>query len=615
MHRSPDVETRTGPPQAPPAVQLCSVAKAYGILHPRPALRGVSLRIARGECYGLAGPNGAGKTTLLKILLGLIAPDSGEARLFGLRPDAPEVRRRVGFVPESAELPPSASPLQLVRRFARLRGLPARAALEEGEAHLRRLGMGDFLERPAHRFSKGEKQRTLLALALLGSPELLVLDEPTDGLDPLGRALMRRVIVEECAAGRTVFINSHLLSETERICSRVGILHQGRLVREEVLPGAAADVARQGRGTTALLLAAPLAAEVLVAAGLRPAGPSDSYLVDHEDLAALNRAVDAVRAAGGLLVEARRVRRDLEETLAEVAAAGDPLAEAPGLELPIEEAGLAPAAPARALRAALRVAREIASDLHARKLGYVALAGMALALGGTVLAVRNEIVQGLAAGARQLRAGGMLDQPQLAAMIGRGAAAGEFWVLLAGVLGLSALFAPPLLEPRRSALLFAQPVSRGDVASGIFLAVAALALLLFAFAGATLYLALRALGVVVPSSFLLVPLLTATAFAALYAGVLLVTWLWPSGLFAAVFALASLIALAIAGSSPAAEPASAHGITGFVFGLLPKIVGLSQQAMRLGGGGRASLFPIASTLAFAFALMLLVQLVSRRSER
>ncbi|HKC59295.1 MAG TPA: ATP-binding cassette domain-containing protein [Myxococcales bacterium] len=108
-----------------PPFPPCSagVEKSYGLLRPKPALRGVSLRVARGECYGLAGPNGAGKTTLIRVMLGLIAPDAGEARLLGVRPDSPEVRARVGFVPEAAELPPGASPLQLIRRWARLRGL------------------------------------------------------------------------------------------------------------------------------------------------------------------------------------------------------------------------------------------------------------------------------------------------------------------------------------------------------------------------------------------------------------------------------------------------------------------------------------------------------------
>ncbi|HYZ88758.1 MAG TPA: ABC transporter ATP-binding protein, partial [Myxococcales bacterium] len=150
-------------------MQLAGIEKSFGLVRKKTALRGVSLRIARGECYGLIGPNGAGKTTLIRVMLGLIAPDAGEARLLGVPPEFLDIRRRVGFVPEAAELPPHASPLQLMRRWARLRGVPVPAAVEQGEATLTRLGMGELLTRPAHRFSKGEKQRTLLALALLGT--------------------------------------------------------------------------------------------------------------------------------------------------------------------------------------------------------------------------------------------------------------------------------------------------------------------------------------------------------------------------------------------------------------------------------------------------------------
>src|SRR5207244_3144525 len=360
---------------------------------------------------------------------GLIAPDAGEARLLGLTPEWPEVRRRVGIVPEAAERPPCASPLQLMKRSARLRGLPVRAAVERGEAILRRLGMGELLARPAHRFSKGEKQRTLLALSLLGDPELLVLDEPTDGLDPLGRALVRKVILEECAAGRTIFINSHLLSETERVCTRVGILHRGQLVREEVLGGSASSA--DGRTTSALVVAAPLPAQLESALGARRSAREDGaghvYVVDHDDLDALNDAVDRVRAAGVRLVEVRRIRRDLEETFTLVATAGpgeSPVAVEAG---ELIEAPPAPGSPLRGVRATFRVAREIASDLIARKMAHAAAAGAALVLATMFFALRNEIVQGMAASARQFRAGGIVDGTVLAHALGRGAAAGEYW--------------------------------------------------------------------------------------------------------------------------------------------------------------------------------------------
>ncbi len=597
-----------------PAVQLIGVEKAYGLIRRRPALRGVSLRIARGECYGLAGRNGAGKTTLIRVMLGLIAPDAGEARVFGVRPDLPQIRRQVGFVPEAAELPRGASPLQLVKRWARLRGLPLCETVAQGEAHLRRLGMGDLLHRQAHGFSKGEKQRTLVALALLGEPDLLVLDEPTDGLDPLGRALVRKVILDECAAGRTVFINSHLLSETERICTRVGILHDGRLVREEVL-GKRIDTERS---TSALVLESRLDPKLEVSlAARRPASETGSahvYLIEHDDLDALNSAIDRVRAAGVRVVEVRRVRRDLEETFTEVAtaAAQDFTAVDAG---DLVEAPPPPSSPLRAVLATFRVAAEIGLDLIARKMVHVAAAGAALMLAIMLFALRNQVIQGVAASARQFRAGGLLDDEEMARMIGRGAAATEYWSLLFGGILLSALFAPQLLDSRRSTLLLAQPVSRADVARGIFVSVCMLAAAVCVLAGIALFVGVRSLGLRVPATILVVPLMTTVAFASIYGGVLLVTYVFPNGLFAAIAGATSALALVIAGNVDAALPANARQLSGFFFGLLPKIVGLHHQAMRLGAGSGVGVFPIASTIGYAIAVLLLVQVVASRSER
>jgi ABC-2 type transport system ATP-binding protein len=592
-----------------PALQLFGVGKRYGLLRKREALRDVSIIVARGECYGLAGPNGAGKTTLIRILLGLSAPDAGEVRLLGYRPDNPEARRKVGFVPEAAELPPAASPRALVRRFARLRGLDLREAEPQGIALLERMGVSELLDRPAQRLSKGEKQRTLLALALLGSPELLVLDEPTDGLDPLGRALVRRVLREERLKGRTIFLNSHLLSETERICTRVGILHRGQLVREELIGQSKEDA-------SAVVLAAPLAAQV---PGTRSAGELQgqvtessgaTVLIDHDDLAQLYAAIDRLRAGGALIVEVRRVRQDLEASF-EAAVSGAPIeprrpAAPPPAPLPLA------APPLRALRASARAAQEIATDLAARKVGWIALALALLVLGTFLWLLRNDIALGAAAAVHRFGGpAGLVDEVSIGRWAGRWAASILYWNALAATVLLSTLFAPAILDPRRTVLLLAQPLGRADLASGIFAAVCAMALLAHAFLVTMLFLGLRALGIAVSASFLLLPLPLLLSFAALYAGVLAATYAVRSGPFAAAVGLASLLLVAIAGNSKPAAP----GLEAALLGVLPRVVALGQQAARLGGGERMSAPPFIMTAAYTAALLIALQVAARRSER
>ena len=590
-----------------PALQLWRVGKSFGVFRKREVLREVSIQVERGECYGLAGPNGAGKTTLIRLLLGLALPDAGEVRLFGERPEDPSVRARVGFVPEAAELPPAASPRALVHRFARLRGVPR--AEQDGLAQLERLGLSALLDRPAHQLSKGEKQRTLLALSLLGAPDLLVLDEPTDGLDPLGRALVRRVLREERTLGRTVFLNSHLLSETERICTRVGILHRGRLVREH------AAQSSDSKGQSAVVLSEPPPAlEGMRAApslqGRATESEGATVLVDHDDVAQLNAALDRLRAAGAQIVEVRRVREDLETSF-EAAVQG-------GVESP-EDPGPAPAEPAprardrlRPLRATARVAQEIAADLLSRQVGWVALGIALLVLGGFFYGLRHDVIGGAAAAVRRFGGpGGVTDAASMAHWVGRWTAGFVYWALLPGSVVFAALFAPPLLDPRRTILLFAQPVSRGDVAAGIYLTVCGLVLCEYAFLVALLFGGIRWLGVQVSPLFLLTvgPLLF--AFAALYAVALAATYGLRSGVAAGGIAFAVFLAAALVGGNPAA----ASRLQLLSAALLPRVVPLAEQAARLGGGEAPRLAPFALTAAIAAALFLAVLVLARRSER
>jgi ABC-2 type transport system ATP-binding protein len=600
-----------------PALQLWGVKKRYGLLRKHEALSGVSLSVAPGECFGLAGPNGAGKTTLIKLLLGLAQPDDGEVRLFGERPDDPEVRRRVGFVPESAELPPSASPRALVRRVARLRGLALEKFVPRGLQQLERMGLEGLLDRPAGKLSKGEKQRTLLALALLPDPELLVLDEPTDGLDPMGRALVRRVLREEIARGRTVFLNSHLLSETERVCTRVAILHKGRVVREEAI----GDL-RESTGSTAVVLQTPLSEEALRTVGAR-AAPSlqgkitesagATVLVDHDGLEALNAALDRLRAQGALIGEVRRVRPDLEATF-EAAVTGAPQTIShvdPPPPAPEPRASLL-----RGPRSVARVAGEIAADLAARKIGWVALGAALLFLGLFLWVLHNEVVSGAAAVARQWGGpDGLTDAAGLGHAIGRYVGTTVYWSIVPGSILFAALFAPPLLDPRRSVLILSQPVSRADLAAGIYAAVCALVLAEFVFISALLFGGLLFLDLRVDAGFLLIPLPMLFAFAAIYAVQLAFTYLVRSGPAAAAVGLLLFIAAAILGFSDGARPGAKVSAASVSAAFLPRVRSLSQQAMRLGAGELPALAPFVLTGLFIAAFSLVAAHAAQRSEQ
>ncbi len=196
------------------------------------ALSGVDLDEQRGMVFGLLGPNGAGKTTLIKILLGLVPRFEGEALLFGRVPRDPRARERVGFLPEAHRLPGYLTGRQVLRLYGEFSGRK-RSFLDERIPYwLERVGMERHADRKVRQYSKGMQQRIGLAQALVHDPELVFLDEPTDGVDPLGRAAIRNIVADLKKLGVTVFINSHLLMEVERVCDRVVILNRGRVVRE-----------------------------------------------------------------------------------------------------------------------------------------------------------------------------------------------------------------------------------------------------------------------------------------------------------------------------------------------------------------------------------------------
>lgn len=196
------------------------------------ALQGVDLAVGRGEIFGLLGPNGAGKSTIVKILLGLVRPTRLEGTLLGERVGRRQTMARVGYLPEQHRFPPYLSGRQIVEFFSALGGLPRGERRKRAGWLIDRVGMAEAANRKVGTYSKGMRQRIGLAQAMAAQPDLIILDEPTDGVDPVARRDIRDVLIEQRAAGAGVFVNSHLLGELELICDRVAIMVEGKVVRQ-----------------------------------------------------------------------------------------------------------------------------------------------------------------------------------------------------------------------------------------------------------------------------------------------------------------------------------------------------------------------------------------------
>jgi ABC-2 type transport system ATP-binding protein len=193
------------------------------------AVRGVSFSVGRGEIVGFLGPNGSGKTTTIKMLLGLIAPSGGSASMFGERVPSQRARRRLGFLPENPYVFPQLTPREFVEMSGQLSGMRGARLRKKTEEVLDRTGVLYAADRQVRRLSKGMLQRSALGAALVADPEMLILDEPMSGLDPVGRKEVRDLILEERGAGRTIFFATHILSDVEALCDHVIILRKGKV--------------------------------------------------------------------------------------------------------------------------------------------------------------------------------------------------------------------------------------------------------------------------------------------------------------------------------------------------------------------------------------------------
>jgi ABC-2 type transport system ATP-binding protein len=312
-----------------PAVATRGLAKTYaGAFGKRPihALHPLDLAVEEGELFGLLGPNGAGKTTLVKLLLGIVHPTEGEAALFGRSIREPEARRVVGFLPENHRFPPFLTARETLHLYARLAGVPAAERAPRADALLERVLLPEAADRRVRTFSKGMMQRLGLAQALMSRPRLVFLDEPTDGVDPVGRREIRDLLLELRAQGTTLFLNSHLLSEIERVCTRVAILKDGRLVRDGTVE-ALTTTERVWR-LRCTPLPEPLAATLdgALSPEGEPAAGLASYRLAVADRHALNGVLDRLRAAGVEIEAVEPLRQRLEDLFVEVVQAEGELA-------------------------------------------------------------------------------------------------------------------------------------------------------------------------------------------------------------------------------------------------------------------------------------------------
>ncbi|MDA1193536.1 MAG: ABC transporter ATP-binding protein [Candidatus Poribacteria bacterium] len=274
------------------------------------AVQSLNLEIPHGEVFGFLGLNGAGKTTSVMMLLGCIAPTAGRGELFGLPLGDPAARRRVGFLPEKFRFHEFLTAAELLRVHGRLAGMSNADLDRRIPETLDLVGLGKRADSPIREFSKGMQQRVGLGQALIHDPDLLVLDEPTSALDPLGRREVRDVLLHLKSAGKTVFLNSHLLSEVELCCDRVAVLNRGSVVQQgsmSELLGATLRIEVRALGVSESVMS-----EIKSVGRVDPINGAEHFNVFAEDGEATER-IAAILVNGGARVRAITPHRETLE--------------------------------------------------------------------------------------------------------------------------------------------------------------------------------------------------------------------------------------------------------------------------------------------------------------
>ncbi len=312
------------------AVDLIDVRKTYGrTIH---ALRGVNIQVGRGEIFGLLGPNGAGKTTLVKIMMTVVRPTHAFGTILG-RPIGHRGKLAVtGYLPENHRFPGYLTGLQLLDHYAALAKVPRARRRQLAPSLLDRVGLSRWGDTRIDKYSKGMSQRLGIAQVLMNDPELIVLDEPTDGLDPVGRRDVRALLSELRDRGKTVFLNSHLLSELEMVCDRVAILVEGLVARQ---------------GTLSELTEHTVEYRVSFSGDARPvrhklealgaALDGSTATLSGHDPEKVNEVIDVLRGHGLLIETVQPHRFSLEDILVEAMGAeqsSSPTSPSPGIPIP-----------------------------------------------------------------------------------------------------------------------------------------------------------------------------------------------------------------------------------------------------------------------------------------
>lgn len=292
------------------AIEIENLKKRYGRFV---ALDGVSLSVRKGTVFGLLGPNGAGKSTLIKSLLTIVRPTECRGKLLGERIGHRKTLAKIGYLPEHARFPDYLTGRQIVAFSAGLAKVPGREARKRAEKLLEIVGMTKWADRKNGTYSKGMRQRVGLAQSLVNEPEIVFLDEPTDGVDPEGRIQIRKLIERMRDEGRTVFVNSHLLGEVEQVADQVAIMAQGKIV----VSGTVSELTKtENRYQLRTLGPVPISFKAqLEGGGMKVAG--DTVSLETDDAHGLQPLIDLLRSEGAPIREIKEVRSSLEDVFME----------------------------------------------------------------------------------------------------------------------------------------------------------------------------------------------------------------------------------------------------------------------------------------------------------